>query len=711
MRLMLSIILVILTAVAGQAKTNRLLRTTAELRGVLAENRSVGIPFALEGVVEQPPASRYAGFTLVDDSGAVCLYRGLRTARQTMQPGDRISISGETAFYDKGRQHIYARCDKLDVSSHGSPPSVRETRCADLWSGAFDFRRVTVSGTVRNAFRDEIDPAFVILILSDGTATVPVIIRTQASSAELDAYIGAEVRATCLCNPHAHGTRLHLGRYLGLHSLADITLLHNTEHDAFDVPDLSILQSKSTRDIIAAGRHKAFGRVVTRWDEGRRLILETAGGTFVNVEQKNSRPPAVGETVEVSGTPETDLFRLHLNHAAWRPAHGTVPSPRKPEEVAVPEIFGGTNGLSQIQARLHGHPLTVCGTVRNSLDSHTGERHILLEGGGHSIPVDVSVCSGSQVPDVGATVRLTGTCVIDSELQGLASSFPRIRDVFLVVNRPSDITLLAAAPYWTSARLGTVIGALVAILLGILLWNISLRLHVRRKALELEREIANSVETELRFHERTRLATELHDSISQNLTGVALALDEVDEALEPGNETARARLDIAAMTLKSCRRELRNCLWDLRNEALDEPSVDSAIRRTLAPHVRDTKLAIRFSVAREIFSDHTLHTILCIIRELTVNAIRHGNASSVRIAGSLEDGELRFSVSDDGTGFDPGSRAGIETGHFGLQGVQERTESLGGNMIVRSQPGKGAKITISIRLDTPSSPAEALCQR
>lgn len=708
---MLSIVLVVLTAVAGQAKTSRLLRTTAELRSVLAENRRISVPFALSGVVEQPPLSRYAGFTLVDDSGAVCLYRGLRTAQQTMQPGDRISVSGETAFYNKEQQHIYARCDKLDVLSRGTPPTVREVRCADLWSGAFDFRLVTVCGTVRNAFRDEIDPAFVILILSDDTAAIPVIVRTQASSAELDAYIGAEIRITCLCNPHSNGTRLHLGRFLGLHSLSDITLLHDVGHDAFDVPDLSVLQNKSTHEIITAGRHKVLGRVVTRWNGGQRLILETAAGTFVNVEVRTGRFPDVGQAIEASGIPETDLFRLSLAHASWRTATDDVPPPRKPQRLAVSEIFAATNGLSKIRADLHGCPLSVCGTIRNSFKPQAGEWRLLLEGDGQSIPVDVSACSGSQIPDIGATVRMTGVCVIDSELQGLASSFPRIRDVFLVVNRPDDITLLAAAPYWTSARLGTVIGALAAILLGILLWNISLRLHVRRKALELEREIANSVETELRFHERTRLATELHDSISQNLTGVALALDEVDEALEPGNETARARLDIAAMTLKSCRRELRNCLWDLRNEALDEPSVDAAIRRTLAPHVRDTKLAIRFAVAREIFSDHTLHTILCIIRELTVNAIRHGNASSVRIAGSLENDELLFSVADNGCGFDPNSRAGIETGHFGLQGVQERAESLGGNMSVRSQPGKGAKVTISIKLDGSSTPAEASCQR
>jgi len=85
-----------------------------------------------------------------------------------------------------------------------------------------------------------------------------------------------------------------------------------------------------------------------------------------------------------------------------------------------------------------------------------------------------------------------------------------------------------------------------------------------------------------------------------------------------------------------------------------------------------------------------------IIRELVQNAVRHGGASIVKIAGSLEDGIIRFSVSDNGCGFDPATRPGILQGHFGLQGIRERVNQFNGEMEISSSPGKGAKIVVTL---------------
>ena len=137
-------------------------------------------------------------------------------------------------------------------------------------------------------------------------------------------------------------------------------------------------------------------------------------------------------------------------------------------------------------------------------------------------------------------------------------------------------------------------------------------------------------------------------------------------------------------------------MWDLRNQTLEDERMDDAIRRTLAPHLGGASLAVRFDVPRERLSDNTALAILRIIRELTVNAVRHGHAKSIHVAGCVEDGRLMFSVRDDGCGFDPGSRPGIEEGHFGLQGISERIEGFNGGISISSAPGHGAKITVRI---------------
>ena len=205
--------------------------------------------------------------------------------------------------------------------------------------------------------------------------------------------------------------------------------------------------------------------------------------------------------------------------------------------------------------------------------------------------------------------------------------------------------------------------------------------------------------TELKVEERTRLAVELHDSLAQNLTGVSLEIDTAGKLAETDPKAMREHLGQATRTLKSCRDELRNCIWDLRNRALEEASLDEAIRQTLAPHVVGVDVAIRFNVPREMISDNTAHAILRSIRELAINAVRHGKATKIWIAGSIDGDNLLFSVRDNGMGFDPATSPGFAEG---LVGITERIEALEGEFNIESSPGSGAKATarISARRET-----------
>ena len=149
--------------------------------------------------------------------------------------------------------------------------------------------------------------------------------------------------------------------------------------------------------------------------------------------------------------------------------------------------------------------------------------------------------------------------------------------------------------------------------------------------------------------------------------------------------------------LASCRQELRCCLWDLRSRTFEERDLTEAVRRTIEPHTADANVSVRFNVARDVLSEATVHAILKIVRELVVNAIRHGNARNIQVAGEFSDGVVRFSVRDDGRGFDPNTALGARQGHFGLQGVRERAAERSGEVRILSSPGHGTKVTVSIR--------------
>jgi signal transduction histidine kinase len=159
-----------------------------------------------------------------------------------------------------------------------------------------------------------------------------------------------------------------------------------------------------------------------------------------------------------------------------------------------------------------------------------------------------------------------------------------------------------------------------------------------------------------------------------------------------------AHLTLAVKTLDACRKVLRNCLGDLRNLTLEDEDVNHAIRRTLTPHIGNAKLAVRFNVPRELFCDNTALAVLRIIRELAINAVQHGKATSIKIAGSIDDGRLSFSVADNGCGFNPNTAPGMIQGHFGLQGIRDRIESFEGEMTIASDIGKGTKVSIFLNI-------------
>ena len=91
------------------------------------------------------------------------------------------------------------------------------------------------------------------------------------------------------------------------------------------------------------------------------------------------------------------------------------------------------------------------------------------------------------------------------------------------------------------------------------------------------------------------------------------------------------------------------------------------------------------------------------MRELVSNAVRHGGARHIKVAGAFEADTLKFSVTDDGCGFNPESCPGVEQGHFGLQGVRERVESAGGEIAIESSPGHGSRFSISLPSRSPQS--------
>ena len=660
------------------------------------------VRFSVRATVSIHP--RMAILGIVDSTGSASLSDFHHNRFAGVLAGDLVQAEGFTKTSTNSLIPT-AYCERISVLSHGTPPSPTDVTASDFHSGAFDHAYVRVRGVVRDVFVDEIDAEWLFLVVGSEHGTVFASFWIgENEGLDLAHLEGSEVAVSGLCRKQRVdrrlGSRHTLRRTLVSSGTKSIEVLKASPDDPFSVPELESEKELSPEEIVSSGCRRVAGRVIATWG-GRHVLIEADGrNDAVQCDMKAGPPPECGSFIEAVGLPETDLFRINLAKATWRSANAPVAAQeRPPEAVSAERLFMDENGKPAIQTRFHGRLVEVRGIVRSLPAAGNPEKRIYIEYGMFTLPIDVSLALplGDGIA-IGCEVSVVGVCVATTDIWNPHSPFPHIREIFVVPRSPADIAILRHPPWWTPQRLLGVLVSLMVLLVAILVWNLSLRRLAERRGRQLADEHIARAETDLKVLERTRLAVELHDSVAQNLTGVAMELETARQFLDGAHRELVSHLDIAWRTLKSCRDELRNCLWDLRSQALEEAEMETAIRRTLTPYVKGIALAIRFNVPRRIISDNTTHALLRIIRELVLNGIRHGGATTVRIAGDLEDGALRFSVKDNGCGFDPDDCPGVEDGHYGLQGIRERVRQLGGKMSIESSRGNGTKTVITIQV-------------
>ena len=555
----------------------------------------------------------------------------------------------------------------------------------------------TAEGRLVGAYQDNIDASFVCLVVErDGKFNYAFIKTNDTASVlkDLQPLVGRHVSVSGYEKMPIAPNRVLTKLQIMIQSLADVKIASGKDYDPFDAATLGDAPP-SFDELSAASQRKATGTVTARWQS--KVMLQTASGESLIAELRDGLDlPAMGESVEAAGVPVSDLYRIHLAEAVWRKSGEPPSKPEGPSAVTLDDLFKSKSGGEFIMnPKFFGHTLTVNGTLREFVTDEGGEKRLLLENGGHTIQIDCSNAPDASKAELGSLISATGVCVLDSDFWRPSLPFPKNNSLFLVARRPEDIVVLKRPPWWTPAKFLVAASVMAGIIVMILLWNASLRVLVERKSREVIKAQARKLESELRIAERTRLAADLHDSLSQNLTAIGYQVSAAKNTLGGKDPATTECLDTAAKMIRSCRTDLRRCLWDLRSDILDEKDFAEAIRKTVAPVAGSASIAVRFEGPRAVISDSTAHGVLNAVRELVANAVRHGGAKKIRIAGEVKTGVLNLSVRDDGFGFDPGRRPGQTEGHFGLDGIAERIERLGGTFEIESSPGKGTYAVIS----------------
>lgn len=656
----------LLAALSAGARTN--VATIAELKE-LFKTRQQDLGFRISGTVMHF-GGKGMSLVLGDETGAIELFGAVSEA---LPVGTAVTVKGRFGITPNGEP--WSNVEHIENAGNGRLPPVLDVPLSDLDDPQTELRNVRVTGTVVDVFADDLGPEVDFVLIKDGETTVPVICSHDPS---LKGLIDARVRVTGLNRHHISSYRKHTSPCVFATGRPDITIVSPPPADPFAFPALEEDLYVNPRQIARRGKRSVIGTVLATW-QPNNVLIRTDRNRIVRLSLRaDERLPAGGLRCTAAGHPLSDTYHVNLTYARVRTEDGPATADERPEETTAERILLNDSGELEIKSVYHGRLISLTGVVRSVPASDIDRRQLLLDCGKLKVPVDFSACPDA-LRDIapGSTVAATGRCVLDISPWSANDVLPRFSGLLLVARSADDFRVLVPPPWLTVGKLTVFVVVLLLSLLAVFVRNRIVR-RISRK----------------RLAERTQLAVELHDSLSQSLAGIAY---QITAAQRDGDKTsADAKLTTADQMLQSCRRELRHCLFDLRNDTTGEKIFDRAIRRTIEEFEEQVALSIRFNVNRSLFDDATVHAVLAIVRELVSNAITHGHAWAIRIAGSADKGILRFSVRDDGVGFDPLAAPGASDGHFGLTGIHDRVKRLNGTFAIRRARPRGTKAIITI---------------
>jgi signal transduction histidine kinase len=200
------------------------------------------------------------------------------------------------------------------------------------------------------------------------------------------------------------------------------------------------------------------------------------------------------------------------------------------------------------------------------------------------------------------------------------------------------------------------------------------------------------------LEERTRLAREIHDTLLQGVTGIALQLGTVLPQVRTSPDAAAEALERIVELALQTSRDARHAVWDMRPPALADGNFVRAVEVTAARLSAGAAIPISLSVTGRVRRLSLKHqsVALRIVQEAVANAIRHAKARTIRLLLVYEENRLHVAVMDDGRGFAVETDFRSYEGHWGLLGMQERAVSLGGALAVQSAPEQGTTVTLEL---------------
>jgi signal transduction histidine kinase len=589
-----------------------------------------------------------------------------------------------------------------------------------LSRGGDEGRRVTVRGVVhgfgeRTSRHSQSIP--MLLLDADGWP-LSVSWQTGDRQFEPERLVDAEVQIT----GHVEAMRNSRGQFVApsitVTDPDDIAILSPPPADPFagEITPLGVLGRFAAQE--RTGHRVRTEGIVSYAAPGLLFLQDPSAAVRIDLARvaAAAEPPfAPGDRVQVAGFLATGRSITGLTFAVARRI-GSGPAP-EPEPLAVAEIARVADQFRQslwiTEPGSHDGRLVRCTGVVEAVE--TGPEGLTATltspGGRWYATLDSEPDSPARARlMVGSTVAAVGILRLDldgARINGLIVDHPRLQRITVLARDAADIEVVQAASWWTPRRLAAALAAACAALAAATAWVNTLRRQVRSQALEMaetmrsQREAAVEFETALR--ERNRLAVNLHDTVLQTVTGIGYQLQACQQESARVGAVDAGRLQVASRMVTHAVEQLRGTVWALHTLPTGGESLAAGLEALAArlQEGRGVPIRCRTSGVEPTIAESTMAAILLVAQEAIVNALRHAGAAAIDVSVSHADGRVTLVVADDGRGFTLGEQPGSMHGHFGIEGMRDRMQAVGGDCHVESRPGQGTTVTAVAAVKSP----------
>ncbi len=218
------------------------------------------------------------------------------------------------------------------------------------------------------------------------------------------------------------------------------------------------------------------------------------------------------------------------------------------------------------------------------------------------------------------------------------------------------------------------------------------KLEATQKELELARQRDNELAA---LRERERLARDLHDSLGHSLVALSVQLEAIQRLYKVDPEKASAQVDELKNLTRASMDDLRRSLAGLRAPGLGERQLREALQSLSVEVAQRAHLAITCHIhddADQLSPAHS-ETLWRVAQEALANIERHAAARTVDLRLDIESQHATLAIKDDGRGLPPDAEN--QPGHYGLRGMRERVEGLGGTLTLSSN-GNGSRVDVKL---------------